>query len=157
MTPQEAKVLHEVRPELKFYYHLDKRFVFLAGKPCPLLAYDATGKALCTEYERRPYSCRRFGCFRPNPSIEPYEPEPVDLNNMRLGCANLSDRLRNRQVRREYIKLQRKAQKWARKYGWSEAMTGEPVGSSLVMYERGPNGDVRVRLYDTAHTATGDL
>lgn len=134
MTPQEAQVLHAARPWLKFYYHTDQRFVFMKGKPCPLLAFDAKGLAVCTEYERRPYNCWRFGCFRPDPKTEPYEPEPVDVEHMRLGCANLSDRLPVRSVRREYAKLQRKAQRWALKHGWSQDMAPTAVGSNVVFY-----------------------
>ena len=135
MTPQEAQLIHDVRPELPFYQHPDQRFVFLAGKPCPLLAYDQYHKAVCTEYAIRPYNCRRFGCFRPDPSVEPYEAERVDPERLRLGCANLSDRLRSRPVRRAYAKLQRKAQKWALKHGWSEDMAPTPVGSDIILYQ----------------------
>ena len=138
MTPQEALVLHQVRPDLKFYYHTDQRFVFLQGRPCPLLAYDKHKKALCTEYERRPYNCRRFGCFRPNPTVEPYESEPVQPESLRLGCANLSDRLQVRSVRREYARLQRKAQRWALKHGWSQDMAPTTVGSNVTFYRLSP-------------------
>ena len=134
MTPQEAEGLHAVRPELKFYVHTDPRFVFLAGRPCPILGFDAKGLAVCTEYERRPYNCRRFGCFRPDPATEPFELEPVDLPNRRLGCANLSDRLGDRQVRRQYARMQRKAQQWALKHGWTQEDAPTAAGSNVVVY-----------------------
>ena len=143
MTPLEAAELGKARPDanLKFYYHADRRFVFLLGKPCPLLAWEGK-KAVCTVHAVRPYNCRRFGCFRPDPTTEPYEPEAVDYDNARLGCANLSDRLSNRAVRRAYALLQRKAQKWALRHGWTQDMAPTAAGSDVVFYRMAP----------TAHT-----
>lgn len=138
MTPEEAEVLKAVRPELTFYSFPDNRFVYLTGLPCPLLQVDAKWRALCSEYERRPYNCRRFGCFRPDPRVEPYEPEAVDYERGRLGCANLSDRLVSRQVRREYATLQRKGQRWALRHGWSQQDAPTPVGSNVVFYRLTP-------------------
>ena len=134
MTPEEAQVIHDRCPDLPFYQHRDRRFVYLKAKPCPLLEMQGQ-QAVCTIHDIRPYSCRRFGCFRPDPPTEPYEPERVDLDRARLGCANLSDRLASREVRRAYAKLQRKAMRWARQHGWSEAMTGgPPTGSDVRLY-----------------------
>lgn len=157
MTPEEMKLLAVRRPELKFYVHPDTRFVYLKGKPCPLLAYDEGGKALCTEYEHRPYGCRRFGCFRPDPKTEPYQNERVDLERGRVGCANLSDRLANRAVRRAYALLQRKAQRWGLKHGWSEAMTGRQVGSDVILYSltRTPSAPPAAPGGPDQHSPTG--
>ena len=133
MTPAEAALLRTRRPDLTVHRHLDPRFVYLEGKPCPLLRMDGA-VATCTVHDIRPYNCRRFGCFRPDPTTEPYVAEPLDLPNLRLGCANLSDRLSNRAVRRAYAKLQRKAQQWALKHGWSQDMTPATTGSNVTFY-----------------------
>lgn len=135
MTAQEAILVRDARPDLqlKWYWHPDPRFVYLQGKPCPLLTFEGK-KAVCTVHKVRPANCRRFGCMRPDPSTEPYEPEPLDLPKMRLGCANLSDRLTNRKVRKRYQLLQRDAMKWGLKHGWSQDMAGEQVGSNVTFY-----------------------
>ena len=140
MTREEAEIVraHTAIP-LTFYTHLDRRFVYLTGKPCPLLDYETDvrghrGPAVCTVHAVRPYNCRRFGCFRPDVRSEPYEPETVDLPLLRLGCANLSDRLANRGVRRAYALMQRKAARWALTHGWSQDMTGTPAGSDVTFY-----------------------
>ena len=145
MTPHEAVELARARPdvELHFYQHLDKRFVYLQGQPCPLLGSSDSGLAVCTVWAVRPYNCRRFGCFRPDPSTEPYEPEAVDYDNARLGCANLSDRLHDRGVRRQYAKMQRKAQRWALKHGWSQETAPTAVGSNVVFYRMTPTSGIR--------------
>ena len=142
MTHEEADVVsaHTAIP-LTFYIHPDRRFVYLAGKPCPLLDYERNaagerGAAVCTVHAVRPYNCRRFGCFRPDVRTEPYEPEPLDLPRLRLGCANLSDRLANRKVRKAYALMQRKAARWALTHGWDRAMTGTPAGSDVTFYRR---------------------
>ena len=137
MTPQEAQVIHDVRPDLLFYRHPDQRFVYLKAKPCPLLRMDGQ-VATCTVHEIRPYNCRRFGCYRPDPQTEPYEPEQVDLMHQRLGCANLSDRLLNRKVRKDYAIRQRKAARWARQHGWDESMAGTVAGSNVRVYQLTP-------------------
>ncbi len=41
----------------------------LRAAPCPFL----DGRH-CSIYPIRPYNCRRFGCFRPEPAREPFEP-----------------------------------------------------------------------------------
>ena len=133
MTLEEASLLKERRADLKFYAHLDKRFVYLDGKPCPLLRMDGT-VATCTVHDIRPYNCRRFGCFRPDPATAPYQAEPLDLHNLRLGCANLSDRLPNRAVRRAYAQLQRKAQRWAVTHGWVPDLLPTQAGSNVTFY-----------------------
>lgn len=136
MTPQEAILVRDARPDLtlQWYWHPDRRFVYLRGKPCPLLGRDEQGLAVCTVWVLRPYNCRRFGCFRPDPATEPYEAENLDLERLRLGCANLSDRLKDRRVRRAYAKMQRKAAKWAVRHGWPQGLTPTQVGSNVTFY-----------------------
>ena len=135
-TKEEAELARGARPDLSltFHEHLDKRFVYLEGKPCPLLA-GRPGEAVCTVWNVRPYNCRRFGCFRPDVVAEPFELERVDLPRLRLGCANLSDRLlASRGVRRAYALMQRKSQRWALAHGWTQDMTPSPTGSNVVFY-----------------------
>lgn len=131
---EEAALAQAARPDLPltFYTHPDNRFVYLKGQPCPLLQDGP--QATCTIWPVRPYNCRRFGCFRPDVATEPYESEPLDPEHLRLGCANLSDRLADRGVRRAYAQMQRKAQRWALKHGWSQEMAPTPVGSNVVFY-----------------------
>lgn len=136
MTPQEAIRVRDARPDLvlQWYHHPDRRFVYLRGRPCPLLHMDGD-VATCTVHPVRPYNCRRFGCYRPDPASEPYESEPLDLEHGRLGCANLSDRLaQSRAVRRDYALRQRKASRWALQHGWTQDMAPTPVGSNVVFY-----------------------
>lgn len=137
-SKEEAKLAGQNTPlSLTFYTHPDKRFVYLAGKPCPLLSRDSNGRATCTIHSVRPYNCRRFMCGRPDPSTEPYESEPLDVDNGRLGCANLSDRLADRKFRRFYAQMQRKAQRWALKHGWSEDLVPSQAGSNVTFYRLG--------------------
>lgn len=83
--------------------------------PCPLL--DASGG--CSIYDIRPYNCRRFGCFRPDPKTEPFEEDPNASSDGILSCLNFSERFAaSRIVRRAAVALQRKAQKWALAHGW---------------------------------------
>lgn len=140
MTPQEAIKVRDARPDLalQWYHHHDGRFVYLKGHPCPLLQMDGT-RASCTVHAVRPYNCRRFGCFRPDPHTEPYEPEPLDLARGRLGCANLSDRLaESRSVRRAYARMQRRATHWAVTHGWPQELAPTPAGSNVVFYRLAP-------------------
>lgn len=82
-------------------------FWALAAAPCPLLDGNA-----CSVYTARPYNCRRFGCFRPDPRSEPLELEDG-------ACRNFLDRFgASRAVRRAAAALQRKAQRWAVAHGW---------------------------------------
>jgi Fe-S-cluster containining protein len=86
--------------------------VALSAKPCPFLE----GRSTCAIYDIRPYNCRRFGCFRPNPAVEPFEE-----GSGPLGCLNFAERFAvSRVVRRAAASIQRKAQVWARAHGWSE-------------------------------------
>ena len=158
MTRQEAHEIAKARPDLlhtlQVYVHPDPRFVFLKGQPCPLLNTDNS----CSVYSVRPYSCRRFKCYRPDVKNEPYEPEPVDLLHGRLGCANLSDRLAlSRAVRRDYALNQRKAQKWALKHGWTPDQVPQGSASRIPYHQfeaAASSGHAGVLTCGTVHTAT---
>ena len=124
MTVEEAQRIKDAVPESVFNKLIwapvakqtNGHFISLQANPCPLL--DTAGR--CTVYVVRPYNCRRFICLRPDPSIEPYEPEPIDTERKRYGCANLSDRVNtDRAARRFFQVIQRKAQRWAIQNGWS--------------------------------------
>jgi len=117
MTPAERDLLVARRPDLgaRFTARADG-FVDLAARPCPLLATDAKGLAVCTVYDVRPYNCRRFGCYRPHPATEPFE------QGLAGECLNLIDRIRHsRAVRRAYAHTQRRAQRWADRHGWTRS------------------------------------
>ncbi len=93
---------------------IDEKFVALKAHPCPFYVFKT-----CLVYEVRPFNCRRFGCMRPDPKAEPFEPEPVDLRTAPTGCKNANDRLwTSREMRRLAIRMQRKAQRWALRHGW---------------------------------------
>jgi Fe-S-cluster containining protein len=80
----------------------------LKAAPCPFLE-----SSRCSIYPIRPYNCRRFGCFRPDPRREPFEPSGP------FGSLNFSDRFAtSRIVRRAAQALQRKARAWAVRHGW---------------------------------------
>ena len=86
-------------------------FVTLQGPPCPLLNADNS----CSVYPMRPYQCRRWGCFRPDPKTEPLE---VDFGF--LGAKNTRERYeQSRGVRKQMKAMQTKGQKWARSHGWT--------------------------------------
>lgn len=81
---------------------------------CPLLTRELDGKASCSIHEQRPYNCRRFICFRPDPATEPYE------TGGPLGCLNLTDRLTDSlHALTFYESNQRRAQVWAKAHGWT--------------------------------------
>lgn len=127
MTPAERVLLLARRPDLADrFVPAAAGFVVLLARPCPLLAVDEAGRAVCTVYEVRPYNCRRFMCGRPDPSSEPYEEGPDG------ECLNLVDRVaQSRVTRRAYALLQRKAQRWAMRHGWNaEAPDGSPYGTA---------------------------
>jgi Fe-S-cluster containining protein len=87
----------------------------LVGRPCPFLATDSEGHATCGAYAARPYNCRRFGCYRPDPSTEAYDAGGP------LGCRNLSDRLdTSPAVVEAYRQAQTHAAEWAAAHGWQE-------------------------------------
>lgn len=91
---------------LSWQPHDDSRFVRLLAHPCPLLASDEQGQAVCTVHAVRPYNCRRWGCFRDDCS------EAVDMRVIPVHV------LKSRELRRQYARLQRKAQGWAMAHGW---------------------------------------
>lgn len=95
-------------------------FVRMHAGPCPFLE----GASTCTVYPIRPYSCRRFSCFRPDVKSEAFvEDVPSPISTYRdIGCANLRQRLvESRVVRRLYATVQRKAQRWGRAHGWGDS------------------------------------
>ena len=100
-------------------------FVALTAGPCPMLEYVG-GLPTCSVHPVRPYNCRRFGCMRPVPKLEPLQMAPLSpvLKYGNIGCVNLRERLlQSRIARRLYAKMQRHAQRWALKHGWSAEMT----------------------------------
>ena len=84
--------------------------VALKGGPCPLLEGN-----LCSVHPVKPYQCRRWGCFRPDPTVEPLEPDHGFLGS---PCAR--ERFHaDRGVRKQFKAMQAKAQKWALRHGWT--------------------------------------
>ena len=112
MTRQEHALLEATTHRSLLTEPAPRGLVAMLGAPCPMLKDN-----LCSVYPVRPYNCRRFGCYRPDVTKEPFEKGTVE----QLGCVNLADRLGDRRVRRDYALNQRKAMRWARKMGWSEA------------------------------------
>lgn len=113
MTREERMqvILHAPGSITSEWRDLENGMVALKAQPCPFFIFKS-----CQVYEHRPYSCRRFACMRPDPKTEPFE-----LGNGPTGCKNADDRfLTSRKARRMLVDIQRKAQKWARKYGWKE-------------------------------------
>jgi len=112
MSTQEAELLKDRadRVTLRWTPTDDPGFVELQAQPCPFLEGNS-----CSVYDIRPYNCRRWGCFRPDPQSEPLEP---DLGF--LGCANARVRFyRDRAVRRQLQHMERDAQRWALRHGWT--------------------------------------
>jgi Fe-S-cluster containining protein len=106
MTKEEAAVLvHHAPPEIAMHFRsVDDKFVALRAHPCPLFAFNT-----CLVYAVRPFNCRRFGCMRPDVKAEPFEADG----------SNMMDRVKTSRVARRLAEqLQRKSQRWARKYGW---------------------------------------
>lgn len=113
MTREERLEVLRAAPEgiKTAWREIDERFVALKAHPCPFYIFKT-----CLVYASRPFNCRRFGCMRPDPKTEPYEmgPEGECLNQMiRISTSRVALRLAKL--------IQRKAQKWARKHGWTEA------------------------------------
>lgn len=131
VTGQEKEYLERVLTVGQLYKlnwrQIDTNMWEWDGRPCPLLGEGANGKMVCTIHEHKPYNCRRFACMRPDPKTEPFQPAPLSpyLKYGNIGCANLRDRLvSSRVARRTYALIQRKAQRWAVKYGWGPANDG---------------------------------
>lgn len=106
MTKDEAAAIVHAAPSTiaMSFRDVGEGFVALKAKPCPLFAFSR-----CLVYDVRPYNCRRFGCMRPDVTVEPFE---VDGGNM-LKRVNES-----RVALRMAKTMQRHAQRWARKMGW---------------------------------------
>ena len=112
MTVDEARVLQAATPlELRWQLRFDGKVSLTredASRACPLLGDDKR----CTVYAVRPYNCRRFACLREAGEVlEPGGP---------VGCRNAERRLGDRAARRQLIQIQRKAQVWGRKHGWTD-------------------------------------
>jgi Fe-S-cluster containining protein len=102
MSRAEQVAIERAAPSgvsLRFLPHSDARFVRLVAGPCPL--YDTAGG--CSVYDVRPYNCRRFACQRTD-YTQPFDQGP-----------------QTREDRRQLIRIQRKAQRWARAHGWVDA------------------------------------
>lgn len=80
----------------------------LKAAPCPFLQADNA----CGVYESRPFTCRRYGCFRQDG--EPYY-EAAQLLEFRTRTDNA--------VRSQRKSMQRVAQTWGRAHGWHDGMT----------------------------------
>lgn len=108
MTHAERAALEPAVPPgvvLAWQPHEDSRFVRLQAHPCPLLRME--GKtAICTVHAVRPFNCRRFGCFRDDCSA------PLDLEAVPVML------MTNRSLRRQYARMQNRAQVWALDHGW---------------------------------------
>lgn len=115
--PAEVVMTHAERAEieraattgvvLRFARHADARFVRLLAHPCPLLARDERGRAVCTVYAVRPYACRRFACGRCDVTTERFE-------HVQVPARARTDRA----FRRQLVVMQRRAQPWARAHEW---------------------------------------
>lgn len=107
MTKQEAAAMVHAAPSTIALQFRDagNNFVALKARPCPMFVFKH-----CLVYDVRPYNCRRFGCMRPDPAAEPFE---LDGGNMiaRVGVSRIA--------RRIAVRMQTKAQRWARKMGWA--------------------------------------
>jgi Fe-S-cluster containining protein len=92
------------------------KMVALRAHPCPFFIFHE-----CLVYEVRPYNCRRFACLRPNPKTEPLELVDNDEARNPTGCENADARfITSRVARRVLVRIQRKAQVWARQHGWGD-------------------------------------
>lgn len=112
MTRQERQVLLPAIPQgiKTAWREVNDQFVALKAQPCPFFIFGD-----CLVYEVRPYNCRRFACLRPDPKLEPWEDGDGPTK-----CKNTDDRIATSRIALRMMKLfQRKAQRWALKYGWS--------------------------------------
>lgn len=114
MTHQERLQLMKSIPEgskiVTHWREINEKFVALKAQPCPFFIFQG-----CIVYANRPYNCRRFACMRPDVKAEPFEGD---------GKNNMMDRFQTSRVaRRMLIRIQRKAQGWAHKYGWMDENT----------------------------------
>lgn len=103
----EDEMLHGIQVNLRT---VGENKVAIQAHPCPLFIFNS-----CAVYPVRPYNCRRFGCMRPDPETEPFE------TGGPLDCKNLSERIeQSRPARRLYELIERRAQAWAWRHGWSK-------------------------------------
>lgn len=115
-APSDVKLVWLARPE-------GDQFEELQAGPCPLLGYDDQGQAECRVWEKRPYNCRRWGCFRPDPSAEMFMPEPNLPDQGLFGAGCLTARVQaHPQVLRALVVMQNAAKPWATAHGWHERM-----------------------------------
>lgn len=128
MTEQEQQVLQEFADKNFTIKRLgtihwtpaQSGFVHLQAAPCPMLDY-INGVPTCSVHPIRPYTCRRFGCMRPDPKSEPLQLAPLSpyLHYGNIGCSNIRQRLlESRVARRMYDLMQRRARQWAIRHGW---------------------------------------
>lgn len=107
MTKAEAAaIVHAAPPTIALTFRdAGDGFVALKAQPCPLFVFSQ-----CLVYAVRPYSCRRFGCMRPDVKAEPFE---ANGGNM---MARVTE---SRVALRMATRMQSRAQRWARKMGWA--------------------------------------
>lgn len=112
MTKQEAAVLvHHAPPTIQLQMRpVDEKFVAMKAGPCPLYAFQS-----CLVYEHRPYNCRRFACMRPDPFTEPFD------GRLSAEGSIMRRAVQSRAIRRLLVRIQRESQRWAVKYGWTNA------------------------------------
>lgn len=106
MTQSERTEIERAVPSgvvLSFVTHEDSRFVRLMAHPCPLL----TSEDRCAVYAVRPYNCRRYACGREDVTAEPFDASPVPARFYA-----------DRDFRRQAVRIERKAQRWADAHGW---------------------------------------
>lgn len=102
LTAQERDTILALRPGYDRAFRTRKDGWVLMAQPCAFLTVGNT----CSVYEARPFNCRRYACYRPDPAAEPWSE------------ACLHERLSDRMVRRDYARKQRRAQVWASQHGW---------------------------------------
>lgn len=118
VTHAEAEILKAAavqlgRPDVTFVRYPDPAFVVLRGSPCHFLGADAQGTPTCLVYDVRPYNCRRFACYRDDPTTEPLQ------RGGPIGCHNALAKMRTSQVIREdYRRREADAKPWGFAHGW---------------------------------------
>lgn len=112
MTVEEAEVLVEQDRMIHLEPGPEPGFVRMRARPCPFYR-PSVG---CLVYQERPYNCRRYLCGRTS-SAEPFEDMPIPWTV-----------LESRDLRRQYAREQRRAQRWADGHGWRRSVS-EPAGT----------------------------
>jgi Fe-S-cluster containining protein len=120
MTPSERDAVIAADPDTLVTWLTvpDARYVAMKAAPCPFLARER-GSAVCRIYAARPFSCRRYACGRDDVSVPLSQ---VMVRNAEAGTVLPMRFYTDRAFRRQMTVQQRKAQRWARAHGWSEAM-----------------------------------